>query len=220
VGGLGARRAGAARICLLPALARGGIRYPWDSARFVGFLVAAGALPLAFLVAERYAQEPLLPLDLLRNQVFAASGLLSLGGGMIIYALIFYLPLFMQGVLGQTATASGMQLAPLFVPVAIGAILGGQLIAKIGRYQALAVIGALILVAGLFLLTRLDRTTTLGTVTLYMVVVGLGAGLLQPINTVAAQNAIPRQRLGTGTAAVNYLRAMGSLVGTAVLGAI
>src|SRR5262249_27679580 len=89
-----------------------------------------------------------------------------------------------------------------------------------GRYHVVAVCGALILLAGLFLLTRLDSGSTLGTVTLDMIVVGLGAGLLQPIATVAAQNAIPIQRLGIGTGAVNYLRAMGSLIGTAVLGAI
>jgi EmrB/QacA subfamily drug resistance transporter len=217
---LGALIAAAATVCLLLALTWGGAIYPWDSTRIVGLLLAAGALFLVFLVAERFAKEPLLPLDLFRNQVFTASGLLALAGGMVIYAMIFYLPLFIQGVLGQTATTSGTSLAPLFIPVAISAVLGGQLIAQIGRYHALAVIGALILLAGLFLLTRMDRTTTLGTVTLDMIVVGLGVGLLQPIYTLAAQNAIPPQRLGTGTGAVNYLRAMGSLVGTAVLGAI
>ncbi|HLY32341.1 MAG TPA: MFS transporter, partial [Ktedonobacterales bacterium] len=160
------------------------------------------------------------PLDLFRNQVFAASGLLALAGGMIVYAMIFYLPLFIQRVLGQTATTSGASLAPLFIPVAVSAVLGGQLIAKMGRYQFLAVIGAIILLAGMFLLTRMNTTTTLTMVSLNMIVIGLGIGVLQPIYTLAAQNAIPIQRMGTGTGAVNYLRAMGSLIGTAVLGAI
>jgi MFS family permease len=82
------------------------------------------------------------------------------------------------------------------------------------------VIGALILLVGLFLLVHMDTTTVLLTVTLDMIIVGLGCGVLQPIYTVAGQNVIPPQRLGIGTGALNYLRAMGSLLGTAVLGAM
>jgi EmrB/QacA subfamily drug resistance transporter len=217
---LGALTAAAATVCLLFGLTWGGKSYPWGSVQVEGILIAAAVLYLAFLMTERFVVEPLLPLDLFRNQVFAASGLLALSGGMIIYAMIFYLPLFIQGVLGQTATTSGALLAPLFIPVAISAIVGGQVIAKVGRYQFLAVIGALILLVGTFLLARMDMTTALGTVTLNMIVMGLGAGVLQPIYTVAGQNAIPPQRLGAGTGAMTYLRAMGSLVGTAVLGTI
>lgn len=216
----GVLTAAAATICLLLALTWGGTTYSWGSAQVVGLLIAAGVLYLVFLLAERVVREPLLPLALFRNQVFATSALLALAGGMVIYAMIFYLPLFLQGVLGQTATNSGASFAPLFLPVAISAILGGQVITKLGRYHVLAVIGALILLVGLFLLTRMDPTTALWTITLAMIVVGLGMGILQPIYTVAGQNVIPPERLGAGTGTVNYLRAMGSLVGTAVLGAI
>jgi EmrB/QacA subfamily drug resistance transporter len=216
----GALTAAAATICLLLALTWGGSTSPWGSAQVVGLLSGALVLYLAFFITERRVLEPLLPLDLFRNQVFAASSLLALAGGMIVYAMIFYLPLFIQGVLGQTATNSGASLAPLFLPVAISAIIGGQVIARVGRYQFLAVIGALILLVGLFLLVRMDTTTVLLTVRLSMIVVGLGIGILQPIYTVAGQNAIPQERLGTGTGAMNYLRAMGSLLGTAVLGAM
>jgi EmrB/QacA subfamily drug resistance transporter len=216
----GVLTAAAATACLLLALTWGGTTYSWGSAQVVGLLIGAFVLYPVFLLSERMVREPLLPLDLFRNQVFVASGLLALAGGMVIYAMIFYLPLFLQGVLGQTATNSGASLAPLFIPVAISAVVGGQVITKVGRYHVLAVIGALILLVGLFLLTRMDTTTALWTVTLDMIVVGLGIGIIQPIYTVAGQNAIPTDRLGAGTGAMNYLRAMGSLVGTAVLGAI
>jgi hypothetical protein len=217
----GALTAAAATTSLLLALTWGGSTYPWTSPQVTGLVIAAAALYLAFFLVERFfAREPLLPPDLFRNQVFAASSLLALAGGMVVYAMIFYLPLFIQGVLGQTATTSGASLAPLFLPVALGAILGGQMITALGRYQFLAVMGALILLAGLFLLQRMDSATDLFTVALNMIVVGLGIGLIQPIYTVAGQNAIPPQRLGAGTGAMNYLRAMGSLLGTAALGAL
>ncbi len=217
---LGALTGAAATVCLLLGLTWGGAAYPWDSAQVVGILIAAAILCLVFLIVERLVSEPLLPMDLFQNQVFAASGLLALLGGMVFYAVIFYLPLFIQGVLGQTATTSGASLTPLFIPVAISAVLGGQVIAKAGRYQFLAVSGALILLFGIFLLVQMDTTTALGTVTLNMILIGLGFGALQPSYTVAGQNAIPIQRLGTGTGAITYLRAMGALLGTAVLGTI
>jgi EmrB/QacA subfamily drug resistance transporter len=216
----GALTGALATACLLLGLTWGGAAYAWDSAQVVGILVAAGVLYVAFFIIERFAKEPVLPLDLFHTQVFAASGLLSLAGGMVFYAVIFYLPLFIQGVLGQTATTSGASLTPLFIPVAISAVLGGQVIDRLGRYQFLAVSGAVILLFGIFLIVRMDTATTLAMVRLSMIVVGLGFGLLQPTYTVAAQNAIPIQRLGAGTGAITYLRAMGSLVGTAVLGTI
>ncbi len=216
----GALIAAAATTCLLLGLTWGGSAYPWTSVPVLGILGAAAVLYLAFLINERFAVEPLLPLDLFRSQVFSASGLLGLALGMVIYAVIFYLPLFIQGVLGQSASNSGAGLTPFFIPLAISAVLGGQVIAKIGRYHILSILGALILLAGSFLLTRMDTTTGLTTVILNMVVVGVGIGILQPIYTLAGQNAIPMQRMGAGTGAITYLRAMGSLVGTAVLGAI
>lgn len=216
----GVLTAALATVCLLLALTWGGTNSPWISAPVVGLLIGAFVLALVFLFADRVVREPLLPLDLFRNQVFVASSLLALAGGMVIYAMIFYLPLFLQGVLGQTATNAGADLAPLFIPVAISSVVGGQIMTKVGRYQVLAVIGALLLVIGLFLLTRLDLATAFWTVTLDMIVVGVGLGIIQPIYTVAGQNALPTDRLGAGTGAMGYLRTMGSLVGTAVLGAI
>ncbi|MGE5335589.1 MAG: MFS transporter, partial [Nitrososphaerota archaeon] len=216
----GVLTAAAATASLLLALTWGGTIYPWGSAQIVALLVAAGVLYLAFFIVERIVPEPLLPLDLFGNQVYTASVLLAFAGGMIVYAMIFYLPLFMQGVLGQSATTSGVSLAPLFIPVAVSAVIGGLLITKVGRYHVLAVAGALILLTGLFLLTRVDVTTAFLTATLNMIVIGIGIGILQPIYTVAGQNAIPLARLGAGTGAMNYVRAMGSLLGTAVLGAI
>ena len=216
----GALFAAAATVCLLLVLTWGGSTYSWGSVQIVGMLIAAGILYLAFFVNEQRVREPLLPLDLFRNQVFAVSALLALTLSMIVYAMIFYLPLFIQGVLGQTASKSGVGLTPFFIPGVVGALLGGQLIAKIGRYHFIAMIGAVILLFGTFLLTRMNVTTGLGTIVVNMILVGLGIGVIQPIYALAAQNSIPLQRMGAGTGAITYLRAMGSLLGTALLGAI
>ena len=210
----------AATTCLLLGLTWGGAGDGWGSGRVFGAFGAAAALYLAFVVAERFAVEPLLPLDMFRNRVFTACVLMAITAGAVFYAVIFYLPLFLQGVLGQAATSSGAAITPLMIPVAIGAIVVGQAISQVGRYKVLAIAGAVLLAAGAFLLSRLGAHTALGTVTLDMIVVGIGAGVVQPALMVAAQNVIPIARMGAGTGAVNYLAKMGQLIGTAVFGAL
>jgi EmrB/QacA subfamily drug resistance transporter len=216
----GAFTAAGATVCLLLGLTWGGVTYPWNSAQVISMLSAAGALYAAFFVAERLAVEPILPLDLFRNQVFAAGALLSLAVGAALFTMAIYLPLFIQAVLGQTATSSGAAITPLMLTMAISGALIGQLIARIGRYQALSILGAIIMTFGIFLLWRMDVSTSLGEVTRNMIVVGVGLGMLMPVLNLAVQNAIPRHRLGVGTGAVTYLRSAGSTIGTALLGTV
>jgi EmrB/QacA subfamily drug resistance transporter len=218
---VGALTAAGATVCLLLGLTWGGVTYPWDSAQVIGILAAAAALYITFIVNERFfAVEPILPLDLFKNQVFAAGALLSLTVGMALFAVVIYLPLFIQGVLGQSATNSGAVVTPLTLTLAFGAAVVGQVIARVGRYQFIAIIGAAVLTLGVVLLTRMDSSTSVGEVTRDMIVVGLGLGMLQPVLTLAVQNAIPRSRLGVGTSAVTYLRTMGQTLGVAIIGSV
>ena len=220
----GAILAAAATISLLLGLTWGGHEgnggYAWNSQQVIGLLVASGVLFVAFGIVERFAAEPILPLHLFRNQVFAVGGLLSLTVGLALFAVAIYLPLFIQDVLGQTATSSGAVITPLTLTMAVGAVLVGFMIARLGRYQFFAVVGAIILTVGAYLLTQMDTHTTLLIVTRNMVVMGLGLGMLQPVLTLAVQNAIPRHELGVGTGAITYLRSAGSTLGTAILGAV
>jgi EmrB/QacA subfamily drug resistance transporter len=221
----GAATAAGATICLVLGLNWGGKRepsgYAWDSPQVIGVLAAAGALLVAFIIIERYfAAEPILPLDLFKNPIFRVGSMLALMVGMALFALVLYLPLYIQGVLGYTATYSGVVITPLTLALAIGAAVIGQVIARVGRYQWVSILGAGVLILGVFLLTRMTATTPLLEVTRNMIVVGVGLGMLQPVLTLAVQNAIPRSRLGVGTGAVTYLRSMGQLLGVALVGAI
>jgi EmrB/QacA subfamily drug resistance transporter len=217
----GAVSAGVATVCLLLGLTWGGVTYPWNSAQVIGILAAAIIFFAAFFVIERrFAVEPILPLDLFKNKVFAAGALLSLTVGMALYAVVIYLPLFIQAVLGQSATNSGAVITPLTLTLAIGAAVVGQVIYKIGRYQIISIIGGFVLAVGVFLLIQMGPNVALGQVTINMIVVGIGLGMVQPVLTLAVQNAIPRTRLGVGTSAVTYLRTMGQTLGTAIIGAV
>src|SRR5258707_373608 len=217
----GALLASGATICLLLGLTWGGNQtYGWTSLQVISLLVAAGILYLAFLIAESFVREPLLPLELFRNRVFAADSLLALTAGMALVPLVIYLPLYLQGVLGQSATNSGEVITPLTVSVVVGAGLSGFVVAMLKRYQAITILGAIVMSAGVFLMTRMTVSTGLPEVVIYMVVAGIGIGIFFSILTLAVQNALPRTRLGVGTGAVRYLSQLGSTLGVAIVGTV
>ena len=218
---LGALLAATATVCLLLGLTWGGNQiYAWDSPQVIGILVAAGVLYALFVVAERFAVEPILPLGLFRNQVFAAASVLSLLQLMVLVGLVIYLPLFLQGVLGASATNAGLVITPLTLSSVGGAVLAGFVVTAFKRYQVVSVVGALVMTAGVFLLTRLTPVTGLGEAVIFMVVAGLGMGTFFSVLTVAAQNALSRANLGIGTSAVRYLGQLGGALGVAVVGTV
>ncbi|HJT58198.1 MAG TPA: MFS transporter, partial [Ktedonobacteraceae bacterium] len=157
---LGAVLASAATICLLLGLTWGGDQtYDWGSVQVIGTLVAAGILYIVFFIVERFAAEPVLPLSLFRNQVFSAGSTLSLLQGMVLLGLVIYLPLYLQAVLGQSATNSGVVITPLTVSLVVGAGLSGFVVAVVKRYQAITILGAIVMTLGVYLMTRMTAST-------------------------------------------------------------
>jgi len=218
---LGACLSAVATICLLLGLTWGSsTTYEWSSSQVIGVLAAAAILFGAFLLAERVAVEPILPLDLFRNQVFAVASLLSLLQLMVLVGLIVYLPLFLQGVLGVSATSAGAVITPLTVSSVIGAALAGFAITVLKRYRLITILSALIMTAGVFLLTRMTPSTSLLEAIIFMVIAGIGLGPFFSVLTIAAQNALPRTRLGIGTASVRYLGQLGAVLGVAIVGTV
>ncbi|HZC04461.1 MAG TPA: MDR family MFS transporter [Ktedonobacterales bacterium] len=217
---VGAVTSATGTVLLLLGLTWGGATYPWASWQVIGSLVLSGLFFIVFVIAETRVSDPILPLDLFKDQIFTAGALLSLTVGMMLFGVVIYLPIYLQGVLGVKATNSGVEITPMVVTLAIAAALIGFLIARVGRYQFISIIGAVVLVAGAYLLSTLGVNSTQQTVVMYMIVLGVGLGLLQPVLTLAVQNAIPRSRLGAGTGAVTYLRTLGSTLGVAILGSV
>lgn len=211
----------AATICLLLGLTWGSNQiYDWGSSQVISILAGSAVLYGLFFVRERFAAEPVLPLDLFRNQVFASAAILSFLQLMILVALLIYLPLFLQGVLGISATDSGAVITPMTISSVIGASLAGFLIASIKRYHVITIVGSLIMTAGVFLLATMTPSTSLFTAGVYMVIAGLGIGVYFSVLNLAAQNAIPRSRLGVGTGSVRFLGQLGGVLGVAIVGTV
>jgi EmrB/QacA subfamily drug resistance transporter len=217
----GALLASSATICLLLGLSWGSDQtYVWNSPQVIGTLVAAGVLYILFFVVERFVSEPIIPLDLFRNRVFAADTAVTLFMGMALLPLVIYLPLFLQGVLNESATNSGLVLTPLTISLVIGAGFSGFMIARLGRYQGITILGTALLSIGIFLLSRMDASTTFLQAGGFMIVAGVGMGMFFPVQTLAVQNTIPRNRMGVGTGVVTYLRALGQTLGVAIAGTV
>jgi EmrB/QacA subfamily drug resistance transporter len=195
-------------------------QHGWASLRVWPLLLLSLAMLVAFIGNEARAVEPIIPLSLFRNSIITVSSLCAFVLGMGMFGAVIYLPLFMQGVLGSSATQSGNLLTPLLIGGVVGAIVGGQAVSRTGEYKLLGVVGSILLAAGMVLFARMTAETTHAYVVGAMVVAGLGMGLLQPVYTIAVQNVAPRERMGTATSSTIFFRSIGSTVGVAAFGSV
>ncbi len=196
------------------------VDYGWGAARVVFALLVAATMLVVFLQAERRAAEPVLPLPLFRDPTVAIACSTMLLTNMVLYSAILFIPLFMQSVIGVSATESGTLLTPLMIVWALGNVVTGQLMARLGRYKIIALIGLVCLVAGMLLSARMDAGTSHTTVIINMLIVGAGLGLTSPIYTVIVQNVVSRRQLGTATAAVTFAGRIGATLGATIFGSI
>lgn len=217
---LGAIVLAASVTCLLLATSFGGTTYAWLSGQITGLFVAGFVLAGAFIVVEKHATEPIIPMRLFRSDIFRVSSLLSFFAGIAMFATIIYLPEYQQIVRGYSPTKSGLLLLPLVMGLFIASITSGQLITRIGKYKAFPIIGTLLTAAGLWLFTHVSTTTGELKLSIWMVVVGAGIGSFMQVMTLAVQNSVQRSEMGTATSTVTFLRSMGSAFGAAIFGAI
>jgi EmrB/QacA subfamily drug resistance transporter len=194
--------------------------YGWSSVRVETLLAVSASMLAAFLYAETKAEEPLIPLSLFRDPVIGVCSIAVFVMGMGMFGVIIYLPLFMQGVLGVSATQSGNLLTPLMMGMVFSSTLSGQLNSKLKSYKVSAVTGSVLVALGMILFARMDGSTERLEVVRAMVIAGIGMGFLNPVYTVAVQNVAPRHQMGAATASTMFFRSIGSTVGVAVFGSV
>lgn len=192
----------------------------WGSPRVLGCLAVAVALLAVFAFVERRAPEPILPFDLLRHPT-VATGVFAIGlAAMAMVGTIAFVPLFVQGVIGTSATASGVVLTPFMVGAVTASAISGQWISRSGRYRPNALAGPIVLGTGLLLLSRMDTTTTNGEAAIYMAIAGVGLGLMMQVFVVAVQNVVPFRAIGSATALTQFSRSVGATLGVTLMGVI
>ncbi|MVO87286.1 DHA2 family efflux MFS transporter permease subunit [Streptomyces sp. p1417] len=217
---LGALLLVAASTCLVLLTSWGGTEHAWGSRVILGLAAGAAVSTLLFLLVERFAAEPIIPLRLFRDSVFTLTGLVGLVVGVALFGAASYLPTYLQMVDGASATESGLLMLPMMGAVVGASIVAGQLISHTGRYRIYPVLGSALSVVGMYLLSRLETDTPRLQYSIWMAVLGAGVGLVMPVLILAVQNAVPPADLGTATSANNYFRQIGGSVGAAVFGTL
>ncbi|HSD72787.1 MAG TPA: MFS transporter [Thermoanaerobaculia bacterium] len=198
----------------------GGSAAPWGSPLVIGLTVAALLLLVAFVRVERQSSEPLVPLHLFRNPVFNVTSAIGFIVGFALFGAVTYLPLFLQLVKGSNPTVSGLELVPMMAGMLSMSILAGNVVSHVGRYRLFPIVGTAVLTVGLYLLSRMDMTTSRFTSSLDMLIVGMGLGMVMQVLVLAVQNAVDYEDLGVATSGATLFRLIGGSFGVAVLGAI
>jgi len=217
---LGAALLVVAAVPLLLAFSWAGSTYAWSSPMIIGSLVFSVVMWAVFVFRETRAAEPILSPRLFRNRIFTVSSVASALQMAGMYGAIMFLPLFVQGVQGKTATNSGIVLMPLMIAAIATSIGAGQILAKTGRYKAVVVLGFAAVIAGSYLLSRMGVGTSQAAVVRNMIVMGLGLGVAMSTFTVIVQNQYPAHRLGEVSAGLQFFRSIGATIGLAVFGTI
>jgi predicted MFS family arabinose efflux permease len=186
----------------------------------LGALAASVVLLTLFGLWERRVPEPIIPFHLLRNQTVAASVACMAFVGMAMFGTISYVPLFVQGVIGTSATSSGVVLTPLLLGAVTTSFISGQIVSRTGRYRPNTLLGPLILGAGELLLWRLSVNATNAQAARAMVIAGIGLGLMMQIFVLSVQNSVSRAEMGTATALTQFSRSIGATLGVTLMGVI
>jgi EmrB/QacA subfamily drug resistance transporter len=180
-------------------------------------LVAAAGLFTGLFWAERRAADPILPLPLFRDRLFTVSILHGVLAGWAVFGSLNYVPLFVQAVLGTSATQAGISLTPMSLSWTLSSILGSRLLLKMG-YRTLSLAGMAILVVGAFLMTQISEHTGQAEVMLYTGMMGVGMGLSIPAFLIAVQSSVRKSELGVATSTLQFSRSIGGTLGVSVLG--
>ncbi|MGH3548833.1 MAG: MDR family MFS transporter, partial [Pseudonocardiaceae bacterium] len=216
--GAGLLAAGLAALTLLCSW--GGSQYPWTSAPIIVLGVVTVVALAAFVTVERRVTEPVLSLALFRSRNFTAATALTFLTGFAMFGAVTFLPQFQQNVQGASATSSGLQLLPLMGGMLVTSLLGGQLVTRTGRYRGLLIAGSMIMTAGLALLATMSVTTGQLTTSGYMVVLGVGMGLLMQTTMLVVQNSVAQRDVGVASGAATLFRTIGGSIGVSLLGTL
>ncbi len=206
-------------LCLMFALELGGKEYDWDSFVIISLFAGFAAFLLLFLWAETKAKDPIIPFHLFKRRLFAAAqGIGFLYGATFILGTIF-IPIFVQGVYGGTATNSGLILTPMMLGSVAGSQIGGRLAAKTS-YRNLMIASGFIFLLGIYLLSTLSADTARSAVTIYMVITGMGVGFSFPLLSMASIHGIDVRQRGSANSTNTFFRSIGMTLGVTIYGTI
>ncbi len=210
--------AGLSAIVLFTSL--GGTSYAWGSSFIIALIIVSVAMLVLFPFVEMRAAEPILPLALFRNRTFVVTSAVGFIIGLALFGAVTFLPLYLQVVKGHSPTVSGLLITPMMAGLLVTSILSGNLISRFGHYRPFPIAGTAIMAVGLFLLSSITVSTPTLRTAAFMVVLGLGLGMVMQVLVLAVQNSVDYQYLGVATSGSTLFRQIGGSIGVSVFGAI
>lgn len=197
-----------------------GNRFDWASWQTAALVTAGVVLLLAAVLVESKVQEPIIPLDIFRNRTVALTTVASLLVGVAMFGGTVFLSQYFQISLGKTPTAAGLMSLPMILGLMISTTVAGQIISARGKWKGFLIAGGIIMTAGMGLLSTISADSSFGLLSVYMVVLGVGVGMLMQNLVLAAQNDVPASELGAATSVLSFFRSLGGAIGTSALGAV
>ncbi|MBI2934700.1 MAG: MFS transporter [Chloroflexi bacterium] len=218
---LGAATLTIAVVMAMLALSWGGVTYPWGSATILSMFAASVAAGLLFVRIELRTPHAIIPMSLFKNGIVVVTLMVVFTSAFGMFATFVFIPLFFQGVLGLSATASGSFLTPMLLGMVAGSIVSGQALSRAnGHYRIQGMIGLGLTAIGVWLLSRMTVETPYGGAVAYMVITGAGLGTSMPVYVIAIQNAVPHNVIGVVTSSTAFVRSIGASIGLAIFGSI
>ncbi|MFD9261862.1 DHA2 family efflux MFS transporter permease subunit [Streptomyces sp. NPDC059538] len=197
-----------------------GATWGWGSARIIGVAVLGAVLLAAFLLVERKAVEPVLPLGLFRIRTFTLCSVISFVVGFAMFGAMVYLPTFLQVVQGVSPTMSGVHMLPMVIGMLISSTVSGQIVSRTGRWKVFPIAGTGVTAIGLLLLHQLHRTSSTWEMSIYFFVFGAGLGLVMQVLVLVVQNSVSYADLGVATSGATFFRSIGASFGVAIFGTV
>lgn len=210
----------AVATCLVLVASLGGSTWGWGSAQIIGLAVLGAGLAVAFVAVERRAAEPVLPLKLFRIRTFTLAAVISFIVGFAMFGAMTYLPTFLQVVHDISPTMSGVHMLPMVAGLLVSSTVSGQIVSRTGRWKVFPIAGTGVTAIGLLLLHQLDENSSAAEMSSYLLVFGLGLGLVMQVLVLIVQNSVSYEDLGVATSGATFFRSIGASFGVAIFGTV
>ncbi|WP_207473200.1 MDR family MFS transporter [Tessaracoccus sp. SD287] len=207
-------------VSLLLAISFGGSTFAWGSWQILAMLIGGAILLGVFIYVETKVDEPVIPLGLFRNSIFTWSNVAGFVIAMMMFGIIIYVPVYAQGVMGASATESGLILMPMNIAMILVSIIIGLLITRTGRYKEFTLAGVLLMGVGAWLMSLLTYGDSPWQLSLAVLVFGVGLGACMQQYVLIVQNAVSRRDLGVATSSTQFVRVLGQTIGISLFGTL
>jgi EmrB/QacA subfamily drug resistance transporter len=206
-------------VSFMFALELGGKNYGWTSWQIMSLFLSFFVFLILFLIAETKVPEPIIPLFLFQNRLFACSQALAFFYGSVFIITVIYIPIFIQGVYGGTATNSGLILMPMMLASVVGSQIGGNLVSRFS-YRTLMIGSIVTFFSGLFLLSTLTVHSPYILILCYMLITGIGVGISFSVLMMSSADQVAPQNIGSANSSVTFFRSLGMTLGITILGSV